>query len=91
MCGVDHDYNDEEEDKIIVVFEKVCKVKKKHTYQELIGAFDMIQLFMHEEKLPLDHRLALERLVWYSVQTHQMQKPKASLTIRNFFQALPKV
>ena len=73
------------------MFEKVCKVKKKHTYQEVIGAFDMIQSFMHEEKLPLDRRLALERLVRYSVQTHQMQKPKASPTIRNFFKPLPKV
>ena len=34
----DDDYNDDEEDEIIVVFEKVCKVKKKHTYQEVIGS-----------------------------------------------------
>ena len=59
----DDDYNDEEQDEIIVVSEKECRIKNKHTFQESIGAFDMIQLFMDEEKLPLDRKLALERIV----------------------------
>ena len=85
--GTDDDYYDDEEDEIIEV---VGKVKKKHTHQDIIGAFDMIQSFMEEEKLPLERRLTLDRLR-YDVQMHQMQKPKASLTIRNFFQPLRKV
>ena len=56
-------HNDDEEKDIITVFENPCKVnKKKHTYQEDIGSFGMIQSFMHEQKWPSDHRLVLERL-----------------------------
>ena len=49
--STDDDYYDDEEDEIIV--EVVGKVKKKHTHQDIIGAFNMIQSFMEEEKLPL--------------------------------------
>ena len=52
--GTDDDYYDDEEDKIIEVVGK--QVKKKHTHLEDIimgGAFNMIQLFMEEGKLPL--------------------------------------
>ena len=48
----------------------------------------MIQSFMEDEKLPLERRLAL---LWYGVEMHQMQKPKASPTIRKFFQPIRKV
>ena len=49
--GTDDDYNDDEEEEIIEV---VGKVKKKHTDQDIIGAFNMIQSFlMEEEKLLL--------------------------------------
>ena len=45
------------------------KVKKKHTHQEIIGAFDIIQSFMEDEKLPLEKkRLVLDRLYGYGVQ-----------------------
>ena len=71
--------------------EEPGKVKKKHRHQEIIGAFDMIQSFMEDEKLPLEKRLALDRLVRYGVQMHLMRKPKASPTIRNFFQPILKV
>ena len=86
----DDDYNDDEEDDIIVVEGEPGKDKKKHTHQEVVGAFDMIQSFMEDEKLPLERRLALDRLR-YGVQMHQMQKPKASPTIRKFFQPIRKV
>ena len=75
---------------IMLVDEEPGKVKNKHTHQEIIGAFDMIQSFMEDEKLPLEKRLALDRLR-YGVQMHQMRKPKASPTIRNFFQPIHKV
>ena len=78
-----HTYNDDEEDDIIVVEGEPGKVKKKHTHQEVVRALD--------EKLPLERRLALDRLR-YGVQImHQMQKPKASLTMRKFFQPIHKV
>ena len=85
------DYNDDEESDIIIVeWEEAGKVKKKYTYQEVVRAFDMIQSFMEDEKLPLERRLALDRLR-YNVQVHQMQKPKASPTINTFFQPIHKL
>ena len=87
----DEDYNGgDEDDNTIVIEGESGKVKKKHTHQEFVGAFDTIQSFMEDEKLPLDRRLALDRL-WYGVQMHQMHKPKASPTIRKFFQPICKV
>ena len=34
--------------------EEPGKVKEKHRHQEIIGAFDMIQSFMEDKKLPLE-------------------------------------
>ena len=78
-----HTCNDDEEDDIIVTEGEPSKVKKKHKYQEVVRAFDMIQSFMENEKLLLERRLALDRLRYHGVQMHQMQKPKASPTSTN--------
>ena len=79
------DYNDDEEDEIIMTEEKPRKVKSKVTHNEITKAFDMIQSFMEDENLPLENRLSLDRLQ-YSVQMHQIWKPKDSPTITKFFQ-----
>ena len=87
----DDNYNDDEEDGIIVIEGEPGKVKKKHMHQEVVRAFDMIQSFMEDKKLRLERRLALNRLRYSAQIMHQMQKPKASPTIRKFFQPICKV
>ena len=85
----DDDCNDDEEDEIIADCEKSRIAKNKHDCLKVIGAFDMIQPLAHEENLPFDRRLALDRLRC-SANTRQMQKPKVSPTIKNFFQPFHK-
>ena len=45
-------------DIIVIIEGEPGKVKKKHMHQEVVGAFDMIQSFMEDKKLPLERRLA---------------------------------
>ena len=57
---------------------------RKTDRQDVLQAFDVIESYFTENKLPKEHQLAIGRLC-YGMQTHHMQKPKKSPTLRCFF------
>jgi hypothetical protein len=74
--------NEDDEEEEIVQFETSTENKTKHV--EVLEAFATIESYLAENKLPKEHQLSISK-VRYGVQTHLMDKPKKSPTIRSFF------
>ena len=74
--------NEDDEEEEIVQFETSTEKKTKHV--EVLEAFATIESYLAENKLPKEHQLSISK-VRYGVQTHVMDKPKKSPTIRSFF------
>ena len=74
------DADDEEEE--ILQIETITEKKTKH--MDVLEAFATIESYLAENKLPEEHQLSISK-VRYGVQTHLMDKPKKSQTIRSFF------
>jgi hypothetical protein len=74
--------NEDDDEGEIVQFE--TSTEKKTTHVEVLEAFATIESYLAENKLPTEHQLSISK-VRYGVQTHLMDKPKKSQTIRSFF------
>ena len=74
--------NEDDEEEEIGQFETSTVKKTKHL--DVLEAFATIESYLAENKLPKEHQLSISK-VCYGVQTHRIQNPKKSPTIRSFF------
>ena len=73
---------DNEEEEILQI-ETITEKKTKH--MDVLEAFATFESYLAENKLTRkEYQLSISRLC-YGVQTHRIQKPKKSPTIRSFF------